>query len=543
MRSFNFSWSVICVLLALCGPVSAEEPIVIAHRGASGYLPEHTLAAYERAIELGADYIEPDLVITKDGVLIARHDHYLGTTTNVADHEEFADRRKVVGGREEWFTEDFTLAEIKTLRARQAFPGRSKEYDDRYEIPTLQEVIDLVKRKSAEVGRDVGLYPETKEPAHFRSLGFDFAALLLATLERNGIASGVYIQSFEAEILRELNGRTDLPLVQLITPAAQDEPNQPNIPLDEIATYADGIGTFKVLLVNEAGGPSEVVSRARDLGLFVHAWTFRDDAWPKAFFPTARAELAHFLNLGIDGFFTDFPDTGVAVRDRFLANRPASGEWRHFGGSQHGDQYSALDLIDRDNVGELVQAWVYRTGELSEGARRNYAFQSNPILVRGSLYLTTGSGIVVALNPETGEEKWRYDPKLDRTKYTSEVANRGVTSWIDPARADGEACAHRIFTGLLDSRLIALDGETGEPCADFGEGGTIHLNRGVRLRTDGTSFDYSVTSPPVIVHDLVISDSAIGDNRAVELELGIVRGFDARHGELRWSWDPVPRDP
>lgn len=544
MRLFDVSHVTFFIALFFSGSVFSTEPIVIAHRGASGYLPEHTLAAYEKAIDLGADFVEPDLVITKDGVLIARHDHYLSTTTNVADHEAFTDRRRVVDGREDWFTEDFTLEEIKTLRARQAFEGRSTEHDGRFEIPTFQEVIDLVKAKREETRRNIGLYPETKVPGHFESLGFDFAELLLARLTKNDMTSSVYIQSFEPGILRKLNEKTDLPLVQLVNPAGREQPNEPNIPLEEIATYADGIGAFKVLLIDPRGGPSDVIRDAKALGLFIHAWTFRDDAYPRDYFPSARAELTHFLYLGIDGFFTDFPDTGVSVRDRMLANRPSPDRWTHFGGSQHGEQFSSLDIIDRNNVDKLEQAWVYRTGETGEGAGGPYAFQANPILVQGSLYVSTGTGIVIALDPETGEEKWRHDPKLDRSRRSAEVANRGVSSWIDPARTEEDECGHRIFVGLLDSRLIALDGKTGQPCSDFGQAGTIHLNKGVRLADDNEDvFEYSLTSPPVVVRGLVISGSAIGDNRAVELELGIVRGFDARTGEPRWSWDPIPRNP
>lgn len=317
----------IALLLILVAPALAVEPIVIAHRGASGYLPEHTLAAYEKAIDMGADYIEPDLVITKDGELIARHDHYLGMTTDIADHDEFAGRQKTVAGRQDWFTEDFTLEEIKTLRARQAFPGRSDEHDGEYAIPTLQEVIDLVERKSRETGRDIGLYPETKISSHFESLGFDFAKLLMKVLAVNGMSARparVYIQSFEPDILKRLDGMTDLPLVQLVSPVSRKQPNQPNIPLEQAAAWADGIAAFKVLLVDEKGASSGVIERAHELDLFVHAWTFRDDAYPEAYFPSARAEIAHFLGLGIDGFFTDFTDTGVSVRDRYLANGPSA---------------------------------------------------------------------------------------------------------------------------------------------------------------------------------------------------------------------------
>ena len=216
--------------------------------------------------------------------------------------------------------------------------------------------------------------------------------------------------------------------------------------------------------------------------------------------------------------------------------------WTHYGGSQAGMQYSSLARIRPDNVAALRPAWTYRSGELPREGERGFAFQANPILVHGRLYLATGSGIVIALDPRDGRELWRHDPGLDRSRSTAEVANRGVSAWTDPLAKPGSPCRHRIFAGLLDSRLLALDGATGEPCAGFGEGGTIYLNRDVRLR-ESDSLEYTLTSPPVIVGDTLISGSAIGDNGAVDLELGIVRGFDARTGAERWRWDPIPRDP
>jgi quinoprotein glucose dehydrogenase len=204
--------------------------------------------------------------------------------------------------------------------------------------------------------------------------------------------------------------------------------------------------------------------------------------------------------------------------------------------------YSSLDQITGANVDQLRQAWTYRTGELGQGSARGFAFQSNAILVEGRLYLSTGSGIVMALEPATGSEIWRYDPGLPRHRPPAETANRGVSSWVDPQASAGAACRHRIFIGILDSRLIALDGSTGRPCQDFGVGGEIYLNVDVRAQ-DTEWIDYTLTSPPVIVGDTLVIGSAIGDNRAVELELGIVRGIDARSGDIRWRWDPIPRSP
>ena len=217
--------------------------------------------------------------------------------------------------------------------------------------------------------------------------------------------------------------------------------------------------------------------------------------------------------------------------------------WEHYGGGQHGMQYSRLSLINRDNVTDLEEAWRYRTGELGQGHREPFAFQANPILVEGLLYLPTGSAIVIALDPATGEEIWRHDPKIDRSKGHAEIANRGVTSWLDPEAEPESVCRHRILVGTLDGRLIALDGVTGEPCKDFGEQGNVWLNRGIRAGDEGEWVNYTVTSPPVIVDGIVVVGSAIGDNRAVESELGIVRGIDARTGQEIWRWDPIPRSP
>lgn len=226
----------------------------------------------------------------------------------------------------------------------------------------------------------------------------------------------------------------------------------------------------------------------------------------------------------------------------FVAGSAHASDWSHHGASERGLKYSDLTQIDRGNVASLALAWTARTGERSEGLARPVAFQANPILAEGRLYVSTGTAIVLALDPGTGAEIWRFDPKLDRTRPTAEVANRGVTSWLDSTRGAAEPCRQRIFVGTLDARLIALDGATGAPCADFGEAGAVHLDRDVRVER-GDWVNYTVTSPPVVVGDVVVVGSAIGDNRGVEIELGIVRGLDARTGAERWRWDPIPRDP
>jgi glycerophosphoryl diester phosphodiesterase len=316
-RITNFFPRVLILTIALSALPAiafAHEPLVIAHRGASGHLPEHTLAAYALAIEMGADFVEPDLIFTRDGVLIARHDHYLSSTTDVADHPEFLDRKRTVDDRLDWFAEDFTLAEIRTLRAVQPFRGRSREHDGKYGIPTLQEVIDLVAEKQAAAGRPVGIYPETKLPGYFKVRGFDAAEQLLAVLRKNRLPRTgipVIVQSFEPQVLRDLDRTSDLTLVQLVSPVSREELNTPNIPLASIASFADGVGAAKYLLLTPTGEDSGFVRAAHRLGLLVHVWTLRDDA-PHPAFKSSAMELERYLRLGIDGFFTDFPDTGVA---------------------------------------------------------------------------------------------------------------------------------------------------------------------------------------------------------------------------------------
>jgi glycerophosphoryl diester phosphodiesterase len=332
------------------------ELLVIGHRGASGYRPEHTLAAYKLAIDMGADYIEPDLVSTKDRVLVARHENEIGGTTDVAAHPEFATRQrtKTIDGVPVtgWFTEDFTLAELKTLRAKERIPAlrpTNVAFDGLESIPTLQEVIDLARRHG------VGIYPETKHPSYFDGIGLSLEEPLVATLERNGYtkkSSPVYIQSFEVSNLKELDRLTKVPLVQLISDVgkpydfvlAGDPRTYADLAtpagLREIARYADGVGPNKNLIVprdsaNRLLAPTRFVRNAHEAGLDVHPWTFRRE---NSFLPedfrqgnpaspvyqaatgNLPAELELFYRLGVDGVFTDNPDVGVAVRTR-LADR------------------------------------------------------------------------------------------------------------------------------------------------------------------------------------------------------------------------------
>ena len=317
------------------------SPIIIAHRGASGYRPEHTLAAYELAIALGADYIEPDLVSTKDGVLIARHENEISETTDVANHTEFAHRQttKIIDGESKtgWFTEDFTLRELKTLRAKERIPqvrSQNTDYDGLLEIPTLQEIIDLVKVKTAEINRVIGIYPETKHPTYFKSIGLALEEPLLKTLTANGYQGAnapVFIQSFEVSNLQDLSTKTDLPLVQLLNDTGKPydfvvnscERNYADLVtpsgLEEIAKYAQAIGIHKNLLVpRDSSGrlrpPTSLVIDAHAAGLLVHAWTFRNEDCflPLDFQGNPQGEYELFFSLGVDGIFSDYPDIAVS---------------------------------------------------------------------------------------------------------------------------------------------------------------------------------------------------------------------------------------
>ncbi|MBA2699883.1 MAG: glycerophosphodiester phosphodiesterase [Nocardioidaceae bacterium] len=337
---------------AVGSTLAGRSPIVIGHRGAPGYRPEHTLASYKLAIQLGADFIEPDLVSTKDGVLVSRHENEISGTTDVSEHPEFADRRttKIIDGvpLTGWFTEDFTLAELKTLRAVERLPDvrpDNTRYNGRFEIPTFDEILELVKQQSVSQGRKIGVYPETKHPTYFRSIGLRLERRMLRDLRQAGLAYAprrVFIQSFETRNLRRLNHLTGLPLIQLIDSkgapydlkAAGDPRTYADLVtpdgLREIATYADGIGPNKdIVIPRDQNGflldPSPVVSRAHHFGLLVHVFTFRDE---NQFLPAdfrigtdpnakgdAFSEYETFFDLGIDGVFTDYTDTAVAARD------------------------------------------------------------------------------------------------------------------------------------------------------------------------------------------------------------------------------------
>jgi glycerophosphoryl diester phosphodiesterase len=337
------------------------RPFVIAHRGASGYVPEHTLAGYFIAIQQGADYVEPDLVISKDGALLARHENEIGGTTDVASHPEFAGRKvtRSIDGEpvSGWFTEDFTLAELKTLRARERLPAlrsANSRYDGAFSIPTFDEVLDLVAAADAQraanaraSGRPapprIGVYPETKHPSYFASLGLLFDERMLDALARHGYSrrsDPICLQSFEVANLKGLRQRTDLPLVQLVAPTGQPydftlarDPRtyadlMSDAGLAEISTYADAIGPHKWMVVEfGASGTRDtgLARRTRAAGLGVHVWTLRAE---NEFLPeslrsssdrAAKGDLATeidaLLDAGITGFFSDHPDLAVRARN------------------------------------------------------------------------------------------------------------------------------------------------------------------------------------------------------------------------------------
>lgn len=296
----------------------AEEPIVIAHRGASGYLPEHTIEAYKLGIEQGADFIEPDLVMTKDGVLVARHDIYLSSTTNVAGKPEFADRKRTIGNKTDWFVMDFTLEELKTLRARQSFPGRDKSFDNQLEIPTFDEILELVLDQKA-VGKTIGLHIEMKRPDLFASEGETRLASKLSAKFSLVLESKIpmYFQCFDEVFVREIAPLTDAPIVLLVGGQFNPETKWFDLGMNPEDFYddVDGFGLNKALLFSSDLKPNGLVDRLHSAEKLVHVWTARNDALPNGI-ETPEQELKLLFSSGIDGVFTDFPGTAVKVRDQ-----------------------------------------------------------------------------------------------------------------------------------------------------------------------------------------------------------------------------------
>ncbi len=341
---------------------SPVVPLIIAHRGACGYLPEHTLEAYQAAIDMGADFIEPDLVATQDGHLIVRHEPNLADSTDVADHPAFAQHFKtyVIDGvtSEGWFAADFTLAEIKTLRARQVHAGREQRFNDLYLIPTYAEVLALAHSSSVKLGRTIGTYPETKHPSYHAALGLPLEPRLLSLLADYGYrdkSAPVIIQSLEVGNLQSLRALTQVRLVQLIGAAAENpdgslvwathnrQPFDWTISgetrgfadllglegLQFVKSYADGIGPWKGHILPTKLLPNgervllpatQLIAQAQQAGLFAHAWTFRNEAQYLArdYVASPEAEYQRFFELGLEGVFSDFADTAVNARETFI---------------------------------------------------------------------------------------------------------------------------------------------------------------------------------------------------------------------------------
>lgn len=349
--------------------LTGQSPLILGHRGATGYRPEETRGSYEVAIQLGANFIEPDLVSTKDGILIARHEPNITETTNVSKHPEFASRltTKTIDGSKQtgWFAEDFTLAEIKTLRAVERLPFRDHSFDGQFEVLTFQEVIDIAKKGTADTGRTIGIIPETKHPSYFQGIGLPLEQKLVDALNANdytGKAAPVIIQSFEVANLKQLNALTDVRLIQLtdandVLANGSLDYNQPAdfvlsgdkrtygdlltpAGLAEIATYADAIGPWKRSIVSGAyvdrNGdgqpddldgdgritdadrvalpPTSLVADAHKAGLLVMPYTFRNEYFYllSDYGGDPINEYRQFFALGVDGLFSDFADTAVA---------------------------------------------------------------------------------------------------------------------------------------------------------------------------------------------------------------------------------------
>jgi glycerophosphoryl diester phosphodiesterase len=339
------------------GPAPSTGPLIFGHRGASAYRPEHTLASYDLAIRMGADVIEPDLVSTRDHQLVARHENDITGTTDVENHAEFANRKrtKTIDGTPitGWFTEDFTLAELRTLRAEERLPAVRQEntvYNGRYQIPTLQEVLDLASTASRQYGRTIGVAPETKHPTYFDSIGLSLEEPLVATLRANQLQNSkdVYVQSFETANLRELRRQFGLQthLVQLTSAAGRPfdltAAGNPKTYADitspaglrEVATYADVLGPDKAQIyprdpaTGTSGAPSPLVRDAHAAGLQAVPYTVRaENQFLPAQYRTGTnpndygnvfAEFADLYRVGVDGLFSDHPDLAYASREDAL---------------------------------------------------------------------------------------------------------------------------------------------------------------------------------------------------------------------------------
>jgi glycerophosphoryl diester phosphodiesterase len=486
--------------------LKGQAPLVIGHRGASGDLPEHTLEAYKLAIEQGADFIEPDLVATKDGVLIARHEPNLINTTDVASRPEFANRKKKVkvdGVEEEgFFASDFTLAEIKTLRAVMPQSFRNQFFNGVFQIPTLEEVINLVKQVEKDTGKKIGIYPETKHPTYHDQLGLSLEEPLLATLNKTGFTdpSRVFIQSFEVSNLKELNTKTNLPLVQLLDAFDVDyatgkllyqdvnarpydftvkgdkrtyEDLQTPQGLAEIATYADGIGPWKRMIVsvknvdanndgkpddlNNDGAindadrvtltPTSLVQDAHKVGLQVHPYTFRNEGRFLAsnYGGNPAKEFEQFINLGVDAYFTDFPATGDLVRDQLTSPVVRS--------PQNPDVLRTTEFKTLDGKQPIVIGHRGASGERPEHTLASYklAIAQGADFIEPDLVVTKDKVLIARHEPMLAVVELNADGTIKRDASGKPVLNTTDTSTDIATRPE---FASRLTVKTLDGRKV-----------------------------------------------------------------------------------------
>lgn len=573
--------------------LNGQAPLVIGHRGAAGERPEHTLASYELAIARGADFIEPDLVSTKDGVLVARHENEISGTTDVADHPEFADRKatKVIDGVSYtgWFTEDFTLAEIKTLRAKERLAFRDQSYNGQFEIPTLQQIIDLAKQKSIETGRTIGIYPETKHPTYHDSIGLSLEEPLVKILKENGLDqkdSAVFIQSFEVGNLKELNTLIDVPLIQLLDAAdvaldgtlieiqpadfvvSGDKRTYGDLRspegLKEIATYADGIGPWKRMIVSVKGtdadgdgnaddvnkdgsvddadkmttAPTTLIQDAHNAGLQVHPYTFRNEPQYLAadYKGDPEAEYRQFISLGVDAYFSDFPGTGDKVRDQATSDQVRSPDnpdvlagtkLANLGGSKgfeglaiNADKTKLYPLLEGSVVGDPSNALRIHQYDVAsqkfEGLVGYYKLEDSANSIGDFTVVNNNEYLVIERdNNQADAAKFKKIYKVDFSKKDANgyVAKEEVADLLDIAdpndfNQDGDTTYRMPFQTIED--VLVIDSKT-------------------VLVANDNNYPFSVGRPP-----------AIDNNEQVLLTLDQPLNVDPRVGLAGLSATPTP---
>lgn len=513
--------------IAALPTLKGQAPQVTGHRGSSGTRPEHTLESYRVAIEAGADFIEPDLVVTKDGVLVARHEpiiavldkdgKVLEATADVASHPEFKDRIKTkkLDGREVtgYWVEDFTLAELKTLRAVERLPQlRGKNYDSQFEIPTLSEVIALVKETEAKTGKKIGIYPETKHPVFMREVaGFNTSQLLIDTLVKEGFTdpNRIFIQSFEVSNLKDLKANimpkagVNIPLVQLVS--SDDEPaydlvvaGDKRTPKDmltdaglkEMASYATVVAPYKRWIVDGKGQPTDLINRAHNLGLYVHTWTMRNE--PTYLLPQYKndpeAEMNQFLRLGLDGFFTDFPATGAKVAGQFrtakvrspqnpdfaqgnsssAANLPASGGFEGFNLAPDGKTiYGLLEKTVAGDIAGQIRLMSYDTVSKKWALAGRYPLTDGGEAIGDMTFVNSNELLVIERdNKQDTEAKIKRVYKINLTEknadgtfkkeLVADLMNLSDPQKLAPSTKDGKF----VFPYFTIENVIVLDVNT-----------------------------------------------------------------------------------